>query len=53
MRVADRGQPCPSQLTEGTHHVKNDARLARLAEVQIMPYDDIEKIVWSQRSIRR
>ena len=33
--------------------MKNDACLARLAEVQIVPYHDVEKIVRSQRTIRR
>jgi hypothetical protein len=33
--------------------VKNDARLARLVELQIVPYHDVEKIVRRQGAIRR
>jgi len=33
--------------------VKNHACLARLAEVQIVPHHDVEKIVRNQRAIRR
>ena len=51
MRVAHRGQTCSSQLTQGTHHAKNDARLPRLIKVQIVPHHDVEKVVRSQRSI--
>src|SRR5215469_2574579 len=53
MRVAHRSQPCPSQLTQGTHHVKNHACLARLIEMQVVPHYDVEKIVRRERPIRR
>ena len=51
MGITYRSQPCSSQLTQGTHHVKNDAGLARLPEVQVMPHHNVEKIVGSQRAI--
>ena len=52
MRVTNRGQPGSSQLTQGAHHVKHDARLACLIEMQIVPHYDVEQVVRSQSSIR-
>src|SRR6266498_3673822 len=45
MRIANRSQPCSSQLSQSTHHVKDHTGLARLIEVQIVPHDNVEKIV--------
>jgi hypothetical protein len=45
MGVAHRGQPCSSQLTKSAHHVKDHTGLVRLIEVQIVPHDNVKKIV--------
>jgi len=44
-RVAYCGQPCSSQFTESAHHVKDDTCLTRLTEVQVVPHDNVEKVV--------
>jgi hypothetical protein len=45
MGVANRCQPCSSQLTKSAHHVKDHTGLVRLIEVQIVPHDNVKKIV--------
>jgi hypothetical protein len=47
MGVAHCRQPRSSQFPKGAHHVKNHAGLPGLIEVQIVPYDNVEKIVRS------
>ncbi len=49
--VTNSGHPCSAQLTQGAHHVKHDACLASLIEMQVVPHDDVEQIVWSKSSI--
>ena len=53
VRITNGGHPCPSQLAQGAHHVKNHACLAELAKMQVMPHDNIEQVVRSKRSITR
>ena len=52
-RVTYCGQPCSSQFTESAHHVKHDACLTRLTEVQVVPHDNVEKVVRRQCAVRR
>ena len=51
VRIADSGEACPSELTKCAYHVKHHASLARLIEMQIAPYHDIEEIVGSWRAV--
>jgi len=51
-RVAHCGQPCSSQFTESAHHVKHDTCLTRLTEVQVVPNDNVEKVVRRQCAVR-
>ena len=53
MRIANSSQPCPSQLTQGAHHVKHHACLAELAKMQVVPHDNIEQVVRSKSPIAR
>src|SRR3954468_13382131 len=53
MRIANGGHSCPSQLAQGAHHVKHDARLASLIEMQVVPHNDVEQIVRSKSAIAR
>jgi len=53
MRVADRSQACPSQLAQGTHHVKNNACLSGLIKMQIVPHDNVEQVVRGKSTIAR
>src|SRR6266702_923777 len=53
MGVANRGQSHSSQLTESAHHVKYDAGLSCLTEVQAVPHHNIEEIVRRQSAIER
>src|SRR5947199_365020 len=51
VRVTHCGQPHSSEFAQGTHHMKDDACLARLAEVQVVPHHDVKKIVGRQGAI--
>ena len=41
VRITNGGHPCPSQLTQGAHHVKHHACLAGLAKMQVVTHDNI------------
>ena len=51
--VTNCGHACPSQLTQGAHHVKHHACLAELAKMQVVPHDNIEQVVRSKSPIAR
>ena len=51
MRVANRGQPHSTKLTQSAHHVKDHAGLSCLTEVQAVPHNNIETIVRRQSTI--
>lgn len=43
--VVNRSQTQAAHFPEGTHHVKDDARLTRLIEIEVVARDDVEQIV--------
>src|SRR6266480_838093 len=51
VRISYRCEACSSQFAQGAHHVKDDACLPGLTEVQVVAYDDIKKIIRSQCAI--
>src|SRR4030095_12512230 len=53
MRVANCSQACPPQLAQGAHHVKHHACLAGLIEMQFVPHDNVEQVVWSKSPVAR
>jgi hypothetical protein len=53
MRVANCSQARPSQLAQGAHHVKNNACLAGLTKMQMVPNDNVEEVVWGKSPIAR
>src|SRR6476660_8319997 len=53
VRITNGGHPCPSQLTQGAHHVTHHACLAELAKMQVVPHDNIEQVVRSKSPIAR
>src|SRR4030095_4030872 len=53
MRVANCSQACPSQFAQGAHHVKNNACLAGLIKMQVMPHHNVEQVVRSKSPIAR
>jgi hypothetical protein len=53
VRIANSSQSCSSQLAQGAHHVKHHACLAGLIEMQVVPHDNVEKVVRSKSPIAR
>jgi hypothetical protein len=53
VRIANSGHTCSSQLAQGAHHVKHDACLASLIEMQVVPHDNVEQVVRSKSPIAR
>src|SRR6476620_2805031 len=51
MRIANCSKACPSELAQGTHHVKHHSCLAGLIEMQVVPHHDVEQVVRSKSSI--
>src|SRR2546430_7677508 len=52
-RIADRRQAQASDAAKRAEHVKNDARLSDLSEMQTAPNDKIENVVGRESSIAR
>ena len=42
--VADSRQPDDAELAQRRHHVEDDARLARLVELEAVPRDHVEEV---------
>jgi hypothetical protein len=53
VRITHGCESCPSQFAQRAHHVKHHACLAGLIEMQVMPHNDVEQIVWSKSPIAR
>ena len=53
VRITNGGHPCPSQLAQRAHHVKNHTCLASLIEMQIVPHNDVEQVVRSKSPVAR
>jgi hypothetical protein len=51
--IAHGCESCPSELAQGAHHVKHHSCLAGLIEMQVVPHNNVEQIVWSKRPISR
>ena len=45
VRISYRCEACSSQFAQGAHHVKDDACLPGLTEVEVVAYHDIKKII--------
>ena len=52
-RIADGREPEPSRAAERAEHVKDDAGLSHLAEVQAATHDEVEEIVRREAAISR